>query len=777
MAEIKLSEWELTAHYPYTPVINKSMETGVALSPIFPGIKAKVPGSVYMDLLQAGYIKDPYYDMDSLLCEWVPQRWWIYSKNIKIPESLAHRNIFLTFSGIDYKAHISFNKKTLTKEAPHEGMFLPFSADITELVSFGGENNIQVILESAPDEMGQIGYTDRTFTQKSRFNYKWDWCARMIGMGLYGEAAIEDFGPYAIRYADIKTVPGDGGGYDVNFELETEAFSAGAAKLESRLYFSGELVCSAAANVEAVPGNNVFSQSLNVKDPKLWNVNGHGEQNLYTLQITISDILENREPVVSDQKQYKVGLKTVSYERCENSPEDSLPYIPVVNGKRIYIKGVNMSPCEMMYGCETKEKLIKLFSQAKRSNINLVRVWGGGAIESFDFYDLCDQYGIMIWQEFIQSSSGINNTPSKRPEFLGLIEKVSTEALKTKRNHACLTFWSGGNELTDESGIPSTYDDENIKLLKSLCDRYDPAHLMLPTSASGPGEFIDVENKGRSHDVHGHWKYLGAEHHYSFYNRSDSLLHSEFGCDGMTNPDKIGRFLSKQHHKVFSMSENPVWRHHGEWWDTLGRDTAIFGEFDKDDLLGFIKVSQVIQADGLRYILDANRRRKFENAGSIIWQYNEPYPNVSCTSLTDYWGDPKLALDYVSQSYRPKNVSLKHESLVYSEGDIFFAEVYAVSDLSKTRAEVSAKAADDEGNIICEKSRNAEIEENGVVKAFDISFKVPASPCFHVGLTLDDGETAIHSDYFFLVKRENGYCDKAPVIKIYDSQRSAQILF
>jgi beta-mannosidase len=520
----------------------------------------------------------------------------------------------------------------------------------------------------------------------------------------------------------------------------------------------------------------VFSDSLHVKEPKLWNPNGHGEQNLYTLKVTITDKAENGETSVSDQKQYKVGLKTISYERCENSPEDSLPYIPVINGKKIYIKGVNMSPCEMMYGCETKEKLKKLFSQAKEKNINLVRVWGGGAIESFDFYDLCDEAGIMVWQEFIQSSSGIDNTPSKLPKFLDLIEKVSSEALRTKRNHACLTFWSGGNELTDENGIPSTYEDENIKLLKSLCDRYDPAHLMLPTSASGPGEFIDVENKGKSHDVHGHWKYLGAFDHYKFYNKSDSLLHSEFGCDGMTNPDKIGRFLSKQHHKVFSMAENAVWRHHGEWWDTLGRETAIFGEFDKDDLLGFIKLSQVIQADGLRYILDANRRRKFENAGSIIWQYNEPYPNVSCTSLADYWGDGKLALDYVGQAYRPANVSLKHDSLVYSQGDIFAGEVYAVNDLSEMRAKIGIKVSDEAGNLILEKSENAEIGENGSVKVCDISFRISDSPCYHVDLTLDDGEHAIHSKYFFLVKGESGHCEKWPVEKIYDSQKNEKIL-
>ena len=762
MQSQKITEWDLSAHYPYTPIQQRSMETGTVHSPILPVIKAAVPGSVYKDLLAAGYIEDPYFDMNSMLCEWVSQRWWIYSANMKIPEKLKGRNIFLRFEGIDYKAHISFNKNILTK-TPHEGMFLPFEYNITELVDFSGENNVQAVIESAPDEMGQIGYTSKTFTQKSRCNYKWDWCARMIGMGLYGEVKVENYGPCAVRYADITAFPEKNGEYKINFGLEIEAFDFAHTEAEYALYFKDELVCSKTARFDLNLGENIIYGDLKIKNPKLWNVNGHGGQNLYMLKIKISE-----NGIISDEKEYKIGLREISYERCEGANSGSLPYIPVINGKKIYIKGVNISPFELMYGCVTREQLKKMLTMAKEHNINLIRVWGGGVIESFDFYDLCDELGIMVWQEFIQSSSGIDNIPSKRPEFLKLLEKVSKEALKVKRNHTCLTFWSGGNELTDEFGVPSTYEDENIKLLKNLCGELDKTRLMLPTSASGPREFIDVKTKGVSHDVHGHWKYLGATEHYKFYNESDSMLHSEFGCDGMTNYDKIEKFLSKPHRKVFSMAENHVWRHHGEWWDTYERDRAIFGEFDRDDLITFVKLSQVIQADGIRYILDSNRRRKFFNAGSIIWQYNEPYPNISCTALTDYWGDGKLALSYVGQSYRPRNASLKHDSLVYDKGEVFRGEVYAVNDLSAFFAEVKIKVSGEVGNVLFCKTEKKEIEENGTSKICDISFEIGDSPCYHVELTLNDGVFDFVSGYFFLVRGKDGFCDKEPVIKIFD---------
>jgi beta-mannosidase len=216
------------------------------------------------------------------------------------------------------------------------------------------------------------------------------------------------------------------------------------------------------------------------------------------------------------------------------------------------------------------------------------------------------------------------------------------------------------------------------------------------------------------------------------------------------------------------MDENYIWRHHGEWWDTLEREKSIFGEFDRNDLLTFIKVSQVMQGEGIRYILDANRRRKFNNAGSIVWQYNEPYPNISCTSLTDYWGDGKFALYWTAQSYRMRNVSLRHESLIYSKGSIFKGEVYAVNDSDKFQAEIEIKVYDEGRNVILNRVEQGEIAENGVIKVADIDFEVGESPCYHVDLMLNDGEKTIISSYFFLVKGESGYCDKKPVIKIYD---------
>ena len=251
--------------------------------------------------------------------------------------------------------------------------------------------------------------------------------------------------------------------------------------------------------------------------------------------------------------------------------------------------------------------------------------------------------GFLVWQEFIQSSSGIDNIPSQQPRFLELLAEAATHAVKTKRHHVSLTIWSGGNELTDKNGVPATYEDPNIAMLKRIVQEHDPQRLFLPTSASGPREFLSdtPENKGRNHDVHGHWVYLGIEKHYKFYGASDSLLHSEFGVDGCSAVKSLKKFLSPANLKPCSMKENLVWRHHGEWWDVYDRQRELFGE--NIDLKTFALGSQWVQAEGLRFIVEANRRRQWRNSGSIIWQFNEPWPNVSCTSLVDYCFEPKMA--------------------------------------------------------------------------------------------------------------------------------------
>ncbi len=734
--KVFLKNWKLAGYHPWVPLQGASMETGY-ISPGVTGVfDAVVPGSIYADLLRAGAITDPYYEMNSLSCEWVPNRYWVYRTEFEVPASKKGSRVRLIFKGIDDRALIYVNNKFFCE---HEGMYEPVVLDITDICKFGKEPNaVKVILRNAQDEMGQIGLTSMTYTQKARFTYKWDFCTRLVGIGIWNDVLVEITGKGVIESRH--------GYYDgASYTDTVETDGADGMTLTGVLSFRGKKVGECSRKVK----KGKATLSVKVKDPELWYPNGWGKQPLYDWKLTLSD-----GEAVSDEKAAKVGLRTLTYERCDGAIETALPYIPVINGKRILIKGVNMTPLDMMYGCVDAERYDKMLKLAKAANVDVIRVWGGGVIEKEAFYDLCDKYGIMVWQEFIQSSSGIDNIPSKDPRFLALIEKTAIAALKEKRNHVSLTFWSGGNELMDKNGIPSKYEDENIALLKGLCTEYDPEILMLPTSASGPSEWNIQGKPEMNHDIHGPWKYDGPVGHYSIYNTATCMLHSEFGCDGMTNLPMIEKYLAPENRdKVYTVANNLTWRHHGEWWDTTWRDFNIFGDLT-NDLPTFVTVSQYIQGEAIRYALEAHRRRAWQCCGAIIWQFNEPWPNVSCTCVVDYECNPKFAYYYYRDAMKPYHISMRYDKLIWSAGEEFTGTLALLDDTASGKpSKISAVAVDQDGNVLG-------TSDTG------LKFTIPeGTRYFTVECTAKEGRRSDKNTYLFFVKGEGRPDGDAEAVK------------
>jgi beta-mannosidase len=294
---------------------------------------------------------------------------------------------------------------------------------------------------------------------------------------------------------------------------------------------------------------------------------------------------------------------------------------------------------------------------------------------------------------------------------------------------------------------------------------------MLPTSASGDWEMLDVDAPWPQQDVHGPWKYGGPVSHYRMCNKSNSQLHSEFGCDGMGNISALRRFLSPKNLRVTSMHDNTVWRHHGEWWDTLDRDEQLFGPFAPDDLEVFIKCSQFIQAEGLRYWIEANRRRAFANCGSIIWQCNEPWPNVSCTNLIDFYGQPKLAYFYVKAAYGAVCPSLRYDRLVYAPNTLFNGGVYIANDLPDG-CFVCTVLVRTGNTALYEHSGELYVESGSTGRFADFSLTVPAGvDGFTVLLTADCGalmQEKIEKQYQFFVAENGSHVNRRLAVEAYD---------
>ncbi|MBY3620908.1 hypothetical protein HGO21_15245 [Acinetobacter sp. CUI P1] len=722
MKQILLNDlkWEVKGYWPWVPLKGTSMELGQELMGVTDWMPATVPGGVHYDLYRQGWISNPYEELNSLSCEWVENRWWVYRTTLKRPVLKATR-VELVFQGLDYEAAVYADNVLLGE---HKGMFEPAVFDVTDLLSERESLEISVLLKQAPDEMGQIGKTSATFTQKSRFNYKWDFSTRLVNVGIWDDVVLRVHRDCSWQDVSITTDAELGvNGEQVSGRISIQASIKQMASPEYALAMTASITCSdpegnpLLVQTSSVLAGEVLNAELDIPEPQLWYPNGYGEQPLYSLELKLMD----EEDMVLDTRRLQTGIRKLDYILNEGSPDNALPYTVVINGRKIYIKGVNMTPLDHLYGNVTIEQYQQMIYLMKAAHINLVRVWGGGIIEKKAFYDLCDVNGIMIWQEFIQSSSGIDNIPSKQPEFLELLHTTACTALRDKRNHVSLTVWSGGNELMSEPNKPSDLSDSNLAMLKSLVEQYDPQRLFLPTSASGPVEYI-TESKGQGHDVHGYWKYLGNPYHYELYGSNDNLLHSEFGVDGLSSLKSLEKFLDASNRQPVSMEQSAVWRHHGEWWDTLTREEEMFGSMT--DLKQFSACSQWMQAEGIRFVLEANRRRKFRNSGSIVWQFNEPWPNVSCTNLVDYYGETKMAYHWVKQAFRPQHASLDYRNLMLTPGTRFQGNVF-VHGGDGGKVKVDAEVLDAVGSSLYRQTFEAEGDKDRAVCVGELNFSVP----------------------------------------------------
>ncbi len=633
-----------------------------------------VPGSVQNDLWLAGEVPDPYFERNSLLMEWVPQRTWLYKKAFRAPADWRCQRVQLRFEGVDYEAQFFLNGELI---GSHAGMYTPAVFEVGELLRYGQDNLIAVVIEPAPQEQPQVGRTSKVFTHKARMNYWWDFSPRMIHLGIWDSVSLNVTGP--VRVEDVFAHPQlneslDSAVVDVSAALHTN--KAVKARIHTRLRFEGDTISEEYSTHDLEIGTTQVNAAFKLDDPHLWWPNGYGEQPLYQAEVTVS-MLEGQAETLSDREEVTFGVRRVELDRNDASSESALPYTLLVNNRRIFLKGWNWVPMDVLYGVERPPKLQRLLALAQRAHVNLLRVWGGGLIERESFYNQCDRLGILIWQEFIQSSSGIDNTPPSEPIVVARIAAEARQIIPRKRNHPSLAIWCGGNELTDADHKPLNDEHPMLAALSAAVEALDPGRLWLPTSPSGPLFSNSKENNAEKpfdlHDVHGPWEYQGVANHQALYNQGACLLHSEFGVEGITNWKTLQATISKEHRLPIDL-DNPVWDHLGAWWVKQHSWKPVYGQLP--DVETSVRAVQFLQADGLRYAIEANRRRKYRCSGTIPWQFNEPYPMAASTSAVDYYAQPKPAYYTVARAYAPLRVTALFPTQAWAGREKFEAEVW-----------------------------------------------------------------------------------------------------
>jgi beta-mannosidase len=720
-------------------------------------LPALVPGSVLDDLWHAGELPNPYVERSSLAAEWVPQRTWVYRRQVAAGPLADGERAWLRFDGIDHAGQAFLDGRPLGR---HEGMFVPWELEVSDALADGREHELAVVVEPAPPSEPQEGKTSRVRVHKSRMTYGWDFCPRMIHQGLWGSVALEITG--GTRILDVWARPRlapDLRRAVVEVRVTLDLLAPVPLRLEADL--AGPSPAVAAEAVDAPAGRSEVILALDVPDPVLWWPNGHGEPVVHRLTVRACG-----PDGLLDERSVPVGLRRLELVPNEGAPPDARPYTWVVNGRRVYARGWNWVPLDALYGVPRPERLAHLIRLAAAARVNLLRVWGGGLVETRAFYDACDRAGIMVWQEFSQSSSGAESVPATDPAFVDRMTREAEAIVPLRRNHPSLVAWCGGNELADGAG---PLDERSAVLagLREVVERLDPDRAWFPSSPSGR-QFLNrldaiAADPDGLHDVHGPWEHQGLRDHTTLCDRGTSLLHSEFGVEGMTNR-RVHEALIRPEHRWPASRENPVYRHLGDWWNNERLVQASFGG-RLADLETLRRASQHLQADGLRYAVEANRRRAWRQSGSLPWQLNESYPNAWCTSAVDHHGDPKPAYFGVRRSYAAVVVCASFDGWAWGGRGPFEARVWAWADARRIDGgRAGARLLSVDGDVLAEADFPVHLADGWPAELGRIVGPAgPLPPVLLLDLAVDDPEGHRLAANRYLV---SGAEDLAPLLDL-----------
>jgi beta-mannosidase len=680
-------------------------------------LPARVPGSVVDDLWRAGELADPYHERNSLLAEWVPARAWVYRRPIELASLGEGERATLVFSGVDHAASVLVDG---IEVGGHHGCFTSFEIDVTPQLQRGGTHLLAVVVHPAPPSEPQVGDSSRVRVHKSRMGYGWDFCPRLVHLGIW-------------RPVELWT-----GAAPFRPRPSVRLDEAGR----------GVVVVEGAERLSLVDADEVVAEAegsrLTIEAPSRWWPNGAGPQRRYRLRAERGGARDER----------LVGFCRVELVDNPGAPAGARPYTVAVNGRPQFLRGWNWVPLDACYGVPRPAKLAHLLELAAGSGANCLRVWGGGLLESDEFYDHCDRLGLLVWQEFALSSSGFRSVPNAEPGYLEMMAAEAPAIVRDRRWRPSLAIWCGGNELAARAegrdDVPLDESTPVIAVLAAAVAEHDPGRPFLPTSPSGPRflnrlDLVLADPEGQ-HDVHGPWEHQGLEEHNVLYDGGTCLLHSEVGVEGMANRRSLERLIGPAHRWPADRS-NPVYAHLGAWWNNADLVQRCFGG-RLQDLEPLRRASQQLQYDGLRYAVESRLRHAPRTSGVLPWQLAESYPNAWCTAAIDWLGDPKPAWYGVRRAYRPVHACASFPTWAWGGRP----ELAAVVSAWGGEGEVTARLLDVAGRVVAEERFTlapgapgaTALEPAGELAAPAAAFSRNLA-LLDLVVTLDDGRRAANS--------------------------------
>ncbi len=597
---------------------------------------ATIPGNVHSDLLQNKLIEHLFIGNNEHELQWISETDWEYKTSFILDKkTLQKQHIELNFDGLDTYTSIYLNDSLILKT---NNAFREFQVDVKPLIK--DKNELRIVFENTTkhEEQGKakLGYTlpegNRIFTRKAQFQYGWDWGPKLNTLGIWRPITLSAWNNYKIENIHvIQNVLTDS---IANLTVEIEEKSDVEEKLNYEVYINN-------SSSSELPRPEKREVPITIKNPKRWWPHNLGEPYLYDIKV----IVKNGNTIL-DSITTKIGLRTIELVTEKDSIGESFCF--KVNDFPVYAKGANYIPQNSMQNRVTDAHYETLLNDVVAANMNMLRIWGGGIYENDIFYDLCDEKGILVWQDFMFACAMYPGDKS----FLENVKQEAIDNVKRLRNHASIALWCGNNENSEgwhrwgwQDGRSESEKDEIWNNYLKIFDS------ILPNTVTRLTDTDYWESSPKYGRGNPKFKFEGDAHDWWIWHNAFPFEHletnvprfmSEFGFQSFPSYEVISYINQSDSLEITSEGFKNHQKH--------VRGFQLILEYMKRDFPvpknteDYVYMSQLLQAYGITKGIEAQRRAKPYNMGTLYWQLNDCWPSVSWSSI-DYFGNWK-ALHY-----------------------------------------------------------------------------------------------------------------------------------
>lgn len=607
--------------------------------------RATVPGAVQLDYAREYHLPDYRREKNFEDYKWMEDKFWVYTAEFDASSIDENKNLFLLAKGIDYQYDIFANGKHLYS---HRGMYTPVCEALTDFK--GKKIRLEIVIYPAPKSTvpnwgGDIVHKDTRDEAnqccKPAVSYGWDFHPRLVPLGIWDDICILE----TLRETIVNP--------EVRYILNPDRSSAQVTFTALGTPDGRWTFCSPNGEIlfEGV-GENL---EVTVEQPELWWCNGYGEPRLYSWTFRAEEV----------EKAGKTGFKTVELVKapgswkelgCHPLTRNTPPITLRLNGVEIFSKGTNWVTPEIFYGTIDYDRYLNQLKLVKAANLNYVRCWGGAVVNKECFFDICDELGILVWQEFPLACNNYVGTP----DYISQLRTEGPAIINRVKNHACLMLWCGGNELFNGwSGM--TDQSEAIRLMNHMTYVHTPE---IPFLSTAPV-------MGMAHG--GYTFEYGGKEVFAAIAESNFTAYTEFGMGGYANLDTLTMITDKE--QLFK--DKDVMDAHG----THLKEEMFEKYIGKvEDVEKKVQCGQLMQSAAQQFVFEEARRQKPYCSMASNWCLNEPWPNTCNNSLVGYPNSIKPAYYAVSNACRSVLASARIRKFVYKAGEMLDFDLFLLND-------------------------------------------------------------------------------------------------